>query len=502
MRLFKNRLQAASELASDLAYLKEQQPVVLALPNDGVPIAAVIAERLDAPLDILLIARLAAPGHGGAVVGAVDEHGRISMIQGAARWQHVTAQQLIAPARAAFAELQHRRARYRAILAETELRGRVVVIVDQGVRTGTTMLAAVASVRDRGARHVVVAAPAGYGKAAWQLRETADTVVIPHTPSQLKGIEHCYEALDEVTDQGVEQVLARWAAARPHHHPGVRTLVLRVISGGTRVLHCELDLPPGMTRGSGPFPAVIFAHDREGDGRSPHTVPISRRLAKRQVIGVRPDLTGHGRSEGRPEDATEECLLADLRAVLENVRILQEIDPARIGLSGAGTGGGLALRFAETEPAIAAIVVRGPLAGGELDAARRGRAPTLVIHGEHDPEVARLAQAPGAALPSIHQLLVVPESNRGFNDPVSHELMVGATVDWLVDHVAGTGYKSSATRNPLVTRLAEGGAASRSAARQPAGGEANEPPRSTRVEALPSPAAPTGSTASSGEYGA
>src|SRR5262245_12837427 len=116
MRLFKNRLQAAAELASDLSYLKPETPVVLALPNNGVPIAAVIAERLDAPLDILLIARLAAPGHAGQIVAAVDEHGRISLIQSAARWHHVTAQQLIGPARAAFAELQHRRARFRAIL--------------------------------------------------------------------------------------------------------------------------------------------------------------------------------------------------------------------------------------------------------------------------------------------------------------------------------------------------------------------------------------------------
>ncbi len=435
MRLFKNRLQAANELASDLAYLKPEQPVVLGLPNHGVPIAAVIAEHLDAPLDILLIARLFAPGHAGQVVGAVDEHGRISMIQGAARWQHVTAQQLIAPARAAFAELQQRRARYRAVLPETELRGRIVIIVDEGVRTGATMLAAIASVRDRGARQVIVAAPAGYGKAAWQLRETADTVVIPHTPAQFKGIEHCYEVFDEVLDRDVEAILGRWSAARPHDHPGVRTLVMRVISQGERALHCELDLPPGMTRGSGPYPAVIFAHDRDSNGRSPRTLPISRRLAKRNVIGVRPDFTGHGRSEGRPEDATPECLLADLRAVMENVRILQEVDPRRIGLNGAGTAGRLALRFASAEPAVAALVVRGPLAGGEIDGARVVRAPTLLIHGEHDPEIARLGRSAGEALPSIHQLLVIPESNRWFNDPVSLELMVSATVDWLVDHL-------------------------------------------------------------------
>jgi pimeloyl-ACP methyl ester carboxylesterase len=188
----------------------------------------------------------------------------------------------------------------------------------------------------------------------------------------------------------VEAILGRWSAARPHDHPGVRTLVMRVISQGERALHCELDLPPGMTRGSGPYPAVIFAHDRDSNGRSPHTVPISRRLAKRHVIGVRLDFTGHGQSEGRPQHATDECLLADLRAVMENVRILQEVDPRRIGLNGAGSAGRAVLRFASAEPTVAALVIRGPLAGGEIEGARQVRAPTLLIHGEHDPEIARL----------------------------------------------------------------------------------------------------------------
>ncbi len=435
MRLFKDRQQAAKELAGALAYVKPEDPLVLAVPNFGVPIAAVIAESLDAPLDILLIAKLSMPQHPEQVVGAVDEHGRISMIQTAARWHHVTAQQMIVPAREAFTALQRRRAQYRAILPETEVRGRTVIIVDHGVETGANMLAAIASCRDRGARKVIVAAPAGCGKATWQLRETADGVVIPHAPSRYKGIEHFYESYEDVTDREVESILQRWSADRPELHPGVKTLVMRVVAEQQRVLHCELDLPPGMSRGSGPYPAVIFAHGRDSDGRSPRTVPISRRLAKRNVIGVRMDFTGHGRSEGSLEDATEQRMLSDLRTVLENVYILQEVDPNRIGINGSGSGGLLALRLAADVPEVAAMVVRGPLSGGEIHAASNVKAPTLLIHGEHDPELSRLAQSLDRELDSIHQLLVIPESNRWFNDPVSLELMISASVDWLVDHL-------------------------------------------------------------------
>src|SRR5689334_13127041 len=86
MRLFKNRIEAANELAQHLAYLKSEKPIVLGMANGGVPIADVIAHQLEAPMDVLLIERLSAPGAPNQSVGAVDEHGRISMIQSTARW--------------------------------------------------------------------------------------------------------------------------------------------------------------------------------------------------------------------------------------------------------------------------------------------------------------------------------------------------------------------------------------------------------------------------------
>ncbi len=435
MRLFKNRLDAARELAGHLTFLRDQEPLVLGIPNYGVPIAEVIAETLDSHLDILLIAKLRAPQQPELIVGAVDEHGRISMIQTAARWHHLTAREMIGPAREAFAELQERRAKFRAVLPETEVRGRTVVIVDHGVDTGATMLSAIASVRDRGARKVIVAAPAGCGKATWQLHETADGVVIPHTPSKFKGVDRFYESFDEVTDREVEATLRRWAAARPDHHQGVKTLVMRVVSEQERVVHCELDLPPGTARGSGPYPAVIFAHGHESDGRNPRSMLISRRLAKRSVMGIRVDFTGHGRSEGALEDATPERMLADLRTVFDNARILDEVDPCGIGLTGSGSGAMVALQLAAEQPDVQAVVIRGPVSGRELEASRLVKAPTLLIHGEQDTNMAKAVKAQPGELPSTLQLLEIPDSNRWFNDPISLELMVDASVEWLVEHL-------------------------------------------------------------------
>jgi putative phosphoribosyl transferase len=394
-----------------------------------------IARNLDAPFDILLIAKLTSPQPPHQIVGAVDEHGRISLIHGAARWHHLTTRTLVAPAREAFADLEKRRARYRAVMPEADVRGRTVIVVDHGIETGATMLAAVASLKDRAAAKVVAAAPAGGGKATWQLHDAADAVVIPHTPSKFKGVKHFYEDFSEVPDHEVEQALQEWASAHPELRAGVQTLTMRLVGAEGHVLYCEMDLPPGTTRGSGPFPAVIFAHGRESDARSPRILPISRRLAKRGFIGVRVDFTGHGRSEGTIEDATEDRMLADLQTAFDNLCILQEVNKDSIGLVGSGSGGMLALRFGAEHSAVKAIVIRGPVSGREVEATERIKAPTLLIHAERDPRLGANAEVHDRELPSAHQLLEIPESERLFNDPISRELMVSATVDWLGDHL-------------------------------------------------------------------
>ncbi len=445
MRLFKDRIEAAHELARDLAFLKPEKPVVLGIPNGGVQVAAHVASDLDAALDILLIQKLAAPQNADQIVGAVDEHGRISMIQATARWHHLTSQEMIAPARLVFTEVQRRRDRFRAIIPESEVRGRTVVVIDQGVVTGATMLAAIASLRDRGARRIVVAAPAGVGKATWQLHEAADVVVIPHTPTTFKGVEHFYENYQDLEDREVELILDHWAREHGAHHAGVKTLVMRVPGPDGRVLNCEIDLPPDTKRGSGPYPVVLFAHSIESDARSPRSVQVSRRLAKRGLIGVRLDLTGHGRSEGEPEDATSDQMVSDLRSVLENVRLLDEVDETCVGLNGSGTGGMVALRLAAEDHELSALVIRGPICGDELAAAGDVKAPTLIIHAARDTALSADVEILDHELAAAHRLLVIPDSSRMFSDPISRELMVNASVDWLVDHLKVDSSATSST---------------------------------------------------------
>lgn len=435
MRLFRNQRQAADELARNLQFLKNEQPVVLGLANGGVLFAEVVATALEAPMDVLLVERLCAPTAPNHVVGAIDEHGRISMIKSTARWHHLTSQQMVEPGREAFRQLQARRIPIREILPAIDVRNRTVVVVSQGVVTGAKMLGGLCSVRDRGARKIIAAAPAGYSKSAWQLRELADMVVMPHQPSKVKDISGFYDTFGQATDEAVLQIIRRWVKSRPTDRTGVSTRIMKVRNSKGQLLSCEVDLPPNLDRGGKPRPAVIFAHGFDSDARSPRSMPISRRLASRGIIGVRMDFTGHGRSEGTPDDATDVQMLHDLHAVFQAVQAIHEVDSDRVGVNGAGTGALISLHYAAKQPAVRTLVIRGPICGKEVDAASKVHAPTLLIHAEFDSALRDSIEAINRALSGRHELMRIADSNRLFGDPVSLELMVSASVDWLVDHL-------------------------------------------------------------------
>ncbi|MCZ6835889.1 MAG: alpha/beta fold hydrolase [Planctomycetota bacterium] len=436
-------MTAATELAENLEFVKPENPLILGLVNGGVIIAEIVARHLNAPLDVMLIEKLPAPNPPHHIVGVVDEHGRISMIESTARWHHLTSQQMVEPARKVFEALQKKRIRIREILPEIEVRGRTVVLVDEGIDTGARMLGAIASVRDRGARKVVVAAPAGASRATWHLRDTSDAVVIPHRPNKYKGIAHFYQSFPPISDESVLSLIERHIAERPEHKPaGVKTIHFGVTNSAGFDLSCDLDLPGGLTGNDPPVPAVIFAHGFDSNAISPRTVPISRRLAKRGIAGVRMDFTGHGRSGGDLDQATDAQMLDDLICVMKRIATLKEIDHHRLGLVGSGSGALIALQFASHEPLLGSLVLRGPLIGDERDLARLVRTPTLMIHAEGDTALEEGVDILDTHLTASHVCMRIPNSNRLFNDPISLELMINATVEWMVDHL----------RNPTMFR--------------------------------------------------
>ncbi len=194
----------------ELEPLAAQQPVIVALPRGGVPVALELALALRAPLEILAVRKLAAPRNPELAVGAVAEDGTGVLDPRSASEVGMTQAALDASLARESQELRRRVERYRDGRAAMSIAGRSVIVVDDGLATGLTDLAAVRALRKRGARRIVVACPVGSREAVALLAEEADEVICLLIPPRLYGVGMWYRDFAPVSD---EQVLALLALA-------------------------------------------------------------------------------------------------------------------------------------------------------------------------------------------------------------------------------------------------------------------------------------------------
>lgn len=212
---FKDRREAGRELADRLqAMVWPVRPVVLALPRGGVPVAAEVAQRLGAPLDVLVVRKIGVPGQCELAAAAVAE-GRPPLVL--VRGMGLLPAQALPPDVAAqlpqaTAELDRRVRAYRQGRELRSLAGLPVVLVDDGLATGTTMRAAVAAARARMAREVIVAVPVGGSTAVAEMRRVADRVVCLRQPLELWSIGEHYQDFHQLDDDEVAAALGRGAS--------------------------------------------------------------------------------------------------------------------------------------------------------------------------------------------------------------------------------------------------------------------------------------------------
>ena len=202
---FLDRREAGRQLAAALMGLAGERPVVVALPRGGVPIGVEVARALGAPLDILAVRKLGAPGNPELSVGAVAEDGTGVLDPRSAAMLGMTQTMLDATLASESQELRRRVQSYRAGRPPIPVRGRSVIVVDDGLATGLTNLAAVRALRSRDARRIVVAVPVGSSEAVSMLTEETDRIICLTVPDRLRGVGRWYRDFTPVSD---EQVLA------------------------------------------------------------------------------------------------------------------------------------------------------------------------------------------------------------------------------------------------------------------------------------------------------
>lgn len=201
--MFEDRSDAGRQLAERLAALKLQDPVVYALPRGGVPVAVEVARRLQAPLDLVLVRKIGAPGYPEVAMGAVvdGEDAQTIINEDVFAATGSDAAGLERARRSELAEIERRRARYLGDRPRVSPRGRVAIIVDDGLATGATAKAALAAVKRQGAARTVLAVPVAPADSVQEMRLLADDYVVLHTPAQFWAIGPFYDDFHQLSDE-------------------------------------------------------------------------------------------------------------------------------------------------------------------------------------------------------------------------------------------------------------------------------------------------------------
>jgi putative phosphoribosyl transferase len=203
---FRDRADAGRALAARLTHLCGSDPVVVGLPRGGVPVAAEIAAALDVQLDVVLVRKIGAPQREELAVGAVGEDGvtvrnDVVLRELGLRWEDLAPQ-----VERERAEIR-RRARTLRPGLRPDLDGRTVVLVDDGIATGATVVAALRVLRDLGAAHIVLAVPVAAPDSLRALAPLADEVVCPCTPADFSAVGQWYDDFTQVPDERVRELL-------------------------------------------------------------------------------------------------------------------------------------------------------------------------------------------------------------------------------------------------------------------------------------------------------
>jgi putative phosphoribosyl transferase len=205
---FKDRHEAGRLLAEMLEPYRPEQPVVVGLPRGGVPVAAEVARALGAPLDVAVVRKIGAPQNTEYAIGAVAEGGVHVLGQRQGRSADLSASELGALIARAESELDERLRRYRGTRRPIELGGRTAIVVDDGLATGRSALAAVRSLRRREAARVILAAPVASAEGARLLGDVADEVLCLEIPPDLWAVGAWYVDFRPTTDDEVARLLA------------------------------------------------------------------------------------------------------------------------------------------------------------------------------------------------------------------------------------------------------------------------------------------------------
>ncbi|MFG3138774.1 phosphoribosyltransferase family protein [Streptomyces sp. NPDC048211] len=424
--LFTDRADAGQRLAAALRPLASSDPVVLGLPRGGVPVAFRVAEELGAALDVIVVRKLGVPYHPELGFGAIGEGGVRVISEDIVRRGGVSQADVAAVEGAEEAELLRRARAFRGDRPRIPLTGRTVIVVDDGIATGATALAACEVARAQGAARVVLAVPVAPPDAAERLRGEVDELVCLSTPHGFSAVGEWYRDFGQTPDGEVVSLLARAAGT-----DSTGTTVEVAVEAGGVVL-------PGELGGPGDAGAlVVFAHGSGSSRHSPRNRSVAAALNRAGLGTLLFDLLTPAEEADRANVFDIATLAGRLVDTTAWVRRRANVP---VGVFGASTGAAAALRAAaavgtERGAGIGAVVSRGGRPDLAGDCLGDVRAPTLLIVGGDDTHVLELNRQAQARLRCENRLDVIAGATHLFEEPGTLDEVAELAREWFTGHL-------------------------------------------------------------------
>ena len=445
---FRDRCAAGQELAKRLEHLRGERPIVLALPRGGVPVGYEVAKALDAPLDVILVRKIGAPLRPEYGVGAIAEDG-IEMVDARALaalgLRHRDLVHTIARERE---ELERRQRLYRRDRSPIPLVGRTAILVDDGVATGGTAIAAAVAARRRGATRVVLAVPVAPPDAESRFAGAVDEFVCLKAPASFFAVGSAYEDFDQVGDEEVHQLLSAApgrADDRGEAADGAGDDPPRANGGldWAQVGHDGVTIPAPGVRLAGDLRVppdgrglVIFAHGSGSSRLSPRNVQVASALNASGLATLLFDLLTTEEAGERGNVFDVPLLAERLVAATRWAQGDRGVGGLPIGYFGASTGAAAALcAAAELGGGIRAVVSRGGRPDLALERLAEVRSPTLLIVGGEDRTVLKLNELAAEQMRCINELTVVPGATHLFEEEGALERVAQLATDWFTRHL-------------------------------------------------------------------
>ncbi len=445
---FSDRRDAGRQLAARLVTLDPVRPIIYALPRGGIPVALEIASALHAPLDLILVRKIGAPGASEVALGAIVDGASPEIVvnEDVRRLSGADEVYLERAKQRELAELKRRRAVYLGDRVQVDPTGHTAIIVDDGLATGATAKAALSAAKSRGAAKVILAIPVAPAETLAEMRQHADTVVCLHPAKSFHGVGSFYQDFHQLTDEEAIGLLRQgWAEV----DPAAISSMKRQIAVPPLGLVGDLSVP------ADPRGIILFAHGSGSSRLSPRNAAVAESLNAKGFATLLLDLLTVNEARDR-RNVFDIPLLAErlLEAVIW-IGAEPDIADLPLGLFGASTGAGAAmLAAAELRDRVAAVVSR----GGRPDLAAprlpEVEAPTLLIVGGDDQQVLELNRRALAALACEKLLKIVPNATHLFEEPGTLETVTDMASAWFQHYLVLSSRKMPAPAEMSSTQQA------------------------------------------------